>query len=101
MVLIAFFLVSLSQLVYFAKTCAMALGYQAVICGMDPVCCESSSWMDTAQVDKLPRGSNQPFYQVQLTLSLALSFLFCHENVDDIVNDTALYFYCRINCLMK
>ncbi|KAH7570022.1 hypothetical protein ACOSP7_017937 [Xanthoceras sorbifolium] len=39
-------------------------GYQAVICGMDPVCCETSSWMEIAQVEKLPRGSNQPFYQV-------------------------------------
>ncbi|OMO71908.1 hypothetical protein COLO4_27936 [Corchorus olitorius] len=39
-------------------------GYRAVICGMDPVCCESSSWMETAQVEKLSRGSNQPFYQV-------------------------------------
>lgn len=39
-------------------------GYQAVICGMDPVCCESSSWMELAQVDKLLHGPNQPFYQV-------------------------------------
>ncbi|KAF7828001.1 clp protease adapter protein ClpF, chloroplastic [Senna tora] len=39
-------------------------GYRAVICGMDPVCCESSSWMETAQVKKLSRGSTQPFYQV-------------------------------------
>ncbi|CAB4264709.1 unnamed protein product [Prunus armeniaca] len=39
-------------------------GYRAVVCGMDPVCCESSSWMQTAQVEKLHRGSNQPFYQV-------------------------------------
>ncbi|KAK6242682.1 UVR domain - like 1 [Theobroma cacao] len=39
-------------------------GYRAVVCGMDPVCCESSSWMETAQVEKLSRGSNQPFYQV-------------------------------------
>lgn len=31
---------------------------------MDPVCCESSSWMEIAQVEKLSRGSNQPFYQV-------------------------------------
>ncbi|KAF9626494.1 hypothetical protein IFM89_034428 [Coptis chinensis] len=38
-------------------------GYRAVVCGMDPVCCESSSWMESAQVDKLTRGSNQPFYQ--------------------------------------
>ncbi|XP_065860538.1 clp protease adapter protein ClpF, chloroplastic [Euphorbia lathyris] len=39
-------------------------GYRAVVCGMDPVCCESTSWMETAQVEKLPRGSSQPFYQV-------------------------------------
>eukprot|EP00262_Sarcandra_glabra_P009067 TRINITY_DN23054_c0_g1_i1.p1 TRINITY_DN23054_c0_g1~~TRINITY_DN23054_c0_g1_i1.p1 ORF type:complete len:339 (-),score=55.17 TRINITY_DN23054_c0_g1_i1:379-1395(-) len=39
-------------------------GYQAVICGMDPVCCESGSWMETACIDKLTRGSSQPFYQV-------------------------------------
>ncbi|KAG0472391.1 hypothetical protein HPP92_016937 [Vanilla planifolia] len=39
-------------------------GYRAVICGMDPVCCESSSWMEIANVDKLSRGPNQPFYQV-------------------------------------
>ncbi|XP_057947977.1 clp protease adapter protein ClpF, chloroplastic isoform X1 [Malania oleifera] len=39
-------------------------GYWAVICGMDPVCCESSSWMETAHVEKLSRGSSQPFYQV-------------------------------------
>ncbi|CAH8266610.1 unnamed protein product [Arabidopsis lyrata] len=39
-------------------------GYRAVVCGMDPICCESSSWMEAAEVEKLPRGSNQPFYQV-------------------------------------
>ncbi|MQM00389.1 hypothetical protein Taro_033119 [Colocasia esculenta] len=39
-------------------------GYQAAVCGMDPVCCETSSWMETAQVDKLLKGPNQPFYQV-------------------------------------
>ncbi|XP_058009989.1 clp protease adapter protein ClpF, chloroplastic isoform X2 [Hevea brasiliensis] len=39
-------------------------GYRAVVCGMDPTCCESSSWMETAQVEKLSRGTNQPFYQV-------------------------------------
>lgn len=39
-------------------------GYRAVICGMDPVCCESSSWMELANVDKLLRGPTQPFYQV-------------------------------------
>lgn len=39
-------------------------GYRAVICGMDPMCCESKSWMETAGVDKLVRGPDQPFYQV-------------------------------------
>ncbi|PIA62952.1 hypothetical protein AQUCO_00200755v1 [Aquilegia coerulea] len=39
-------------------------GYRGVVCGMDPVCCESSSWMENAHVNKLSRGSNQPFYQV-------------------------------------
>ncbi|CAM0882542.1 unnamed protein product [Alopecurus aequalis] len=39
-------------------------GYRAVICGMDPVCCESKSWMETANVEKLSKGPNQPFYQV-------------------------------------
>ncbi|XAR55915.1 hypothetical protein NMG60_11036154 [Bertholletia excelsa] len=38
--------------------------YRAVVCGMDPVCCESSSWKETAHVEELSRGSNQPFYQV-------------------------------------
>ncbi|XP_054795820.1 clp protease adapter protein ClpF, chloroplastic-like, partial [Prosopis cineraria] len=38
--------------------------YIGVICGMDPVCCESSSWMETVKVQKLSRGSSQPFYQV-------------------------------------
>ncbi|EEF50790.1 clp protease adapter protein ClpF, chloroplastic [Ricinus communis] len=46
------------------KVTHKTFGYQAVVCGMDPVCCESSSWMETAQVEKLSRGSNQPFYQV-------------------------------------
>lgn len=39
-------------------------GYRAVVCGMDPICCESNMWKETAHVEKLSRGSNQPFYQV-------------------------------------
>ncbi|XP_074292202.1 clp protease adapter protein ClpF, chloroplastic [Silene latifolia] len=39
-------------------------GYRGVICGMDPVCCESNDWMETANVQSLSKGSNQPFYQV-------------------------------------
>ncbi|KAG6598627.1 Clp protease adapter protein ClpF, chloroplastic, partial [Cucurbita argyrosperma subsp. sororia] len=46
------------------KTRHKIFGYRGVICGMDPVCCESSSWMEIAQVEKLSRGPNQPFYQV-------------------------------------
>ncbi|KAK6921947.1 Hemimethylated DNA-binding domain [Dillenia turbinata] len=46
------------------KVTHKVFGYQAVVCGMDPVCCESNSWMEVANVDKLSRGSNQPFYQV-------------------------------------
>ncbi|KAE8719416.1 putative pentatricopeptide repeat-containing protein [Hibiscus syriacus] len=41
-----------------------SFGYRAVVCGMDPVCCESSAWMEAAQVEKLSLGCNQPFYQV-------------------------------------
>ncbi|XP_021761109.1 clp protease adapter protein ClpF, chloroplastic-like [Chenopodium quinoa] len=39
-------------------------GYWGVICGMDPVCCESSGWMEAANIASLSNGSNQPFYQV-------------------------------------
>lgn len=39
-------------------------GYRAVVCGMDPVCCESNSWKENANVDELSRGPDQPFYQV-------------------------------------
>ncbi|KAJ0724964.1 putative UVR domain, hemimethylated DNA-binding domain-containing protein [Helianthus annuus] len=39
-------------------------GYRAVICGMDPVCCETSAWMENAHVDQLTRGPDQPYYQV-------------------------------------
>jgi len=47
----------------FAPSCTHAEGYRGVICGMDPVCCESKSWMETANVEKLSKGPNQPFYQ--------------------------------------
>ncbi|GJM93038.1 hypothetical protein PR202_ga09556 [Eleusine coracana subsp. coracana] len=51
------------QLVYVMKLPNFE-GYRGVICGMDPVCCESKSWMETANVEKLSKGPNQPFYQV-------------------------------------
>ncbi|KAK4403077.1 Clp protease adapter protein ClpF, chloroplastic [Sesamum angolense] len=50
-------------------------GYRAVICGMDPVCCESKTWMDRANVEKLTRGPDQPFYQDRFDHPYA-SFLF-------------------------
>ncbi|GFY98410.1 uvrB/uvrC motif-containing protein [Actinidia rufa] len=40
------------------------LGYRGVVCGMDPFCCESSSWKEISRVEKLSRGAEQPFYQV-------------------------------------
>ncbi|KAL4574290.1 hypothetical protein LXL04_021118 [Taraxacum kok-saghyz] len=39
-------------------------GYRAVVCGMDPVCCETKTWMENANVDQLTRGPDQPYYQV-------------------------------------
>jgi len=39
-------------------------GYRGVVCGMDPLCCESDEWAAAVGVDSLPRGRNQPFYQV-------------------------------------
>jgi hemimethylated DNA binding protein len=45
-----------------------------VICGMDPVCCESKSWMETANVEKLSKGPNQPFYQVDAASDFVCSY---------------------------
>ncbi|KAJ4754615.1 uvrB/uvrC motif-containing protein [Rhynchospora pubera] len=50
-------------------------GYRGVICGMDPVCCESKSWMEKANIDKLSRGPNQPFYQVLVDVYADLNLL--------------------------
>ena len=47
-----------------------------MVCGMDPVCCEASSWMETAQVDKLVKGPNQPFYQVDELLLIEERLIF-------------------------
>jgi hypothetical protein len=62
-------------LVYFFSLISSAEGYRAVICGMDPVCCESKSWMETANVEKLSKGPNQPFYQVNAASTLSCSSL--------------------------
>lgn len=50
------------------KVIHKTFGYRGVICGLDPICCESRSWMETANVDKLSRGPNQPFYEVLLDM---------------------------------
>ncbi|XP_073287597.1 clp protease adapter protein ClpF, chloroplastic-like isoform X4 [Primulina huaijiensis] len=47
-------------------------GYRALICGMDPVCCESKSWMEGAKIDKLTRGLGQTFYQSPKRIYLPL-----------------------------
>ncbi|CAM8879766.1 unnamed protein product [Rhodiola kirilowii] len=60
-------------------------GYQAVICGMDPVCCESSSWAETAGVDKLSRGLNQPFYQVLVDVHEDPNLLVAYVAEDNLV----------------
>jgi hypothetical protein len=44
-------------------------GYRGVVCGMDPLCCESAACAESVGVDQLPRGRNQPFYQVLYILS--------------------------------
>uniref|UniRef100_A0A0E0N2V6 Hemimethylated DNA-binding domain-containing protein n=1 Tax=Oryza rufipogon TaxID=4529 RepID=A0A0E0N2V6_ORYRU len=49
-------------------------GYRAVICGMDHVCCESKSWMETANVENLSKGPNQPFYQLQKKILQKLKY---------------------------
>uniref|UniRef100_A0A7N0TRG6 Hemimethylated DNA-binding domain-containing protein n=1 Tax=Kalanchoe fedtschenkoi TaxID=63787 RepID=A0A7N0TRG6_KALFE len=60
-------------------------GYQAVICGMDPVCCESSSWAETAGVEKLSRGLNQPFYQVLVDVHEDPNLLVAYVAEDNLV----------------
>jgi hemimethylated DNA binding protein len=77
-------------------------GYRGVVCGMDPLCCESSNWADAAGVNELPRGPNQPFYQVLVDVreepSLMVSYvaeenLCCPEEPDlDTFDHPYVYF---------
>lgn len=60
-------------------------GYQAVVCGMDPVCCESSSWVETSGVSKLSRGVNQPFYQVLVDVHEDPNLLVAYVPEDNLV----------------
>ena len=60
-------------------------GYRAVIVGMDPVCCGSTSWMENAQVKKLSRGSAQPFYQVLVDVRADPNILVAYVAEDNLV----------------
>ncbi|GAV74537.1 Macro domain-containing protein/UVR domain-containing protein/YccV-like domain-containing protein/CRAL_TRIO_2 domain-containing protein, partial [Cephalotus follicularis] len=60
-------------------------GYCAVVCGMDPVCCESNSWIEVAKVEKLPRGSNQPFYQVLVDVHADPNLLVAYVPEDNLI----------------
>ena len=39
-------------------------GYRGVVCGFDPVCCEGEEWAEKVGADALPKGLQQPYYQV-------------------------------------
>lgn len=39
-------------------------GYRGVIVGWDRTCCEDDEWRERAQVNRLSRRDNQPFYHV-------------------------------------
>ncbi|XP_031400491.1 LOW QUALITY PROTEIN: clp protease adapter protein ClpF, chloroplastic [Punica granatum] len=60
-------------------------GYRAVVCGMDPVCCESTEWMEKAQVEKLVQGSSQPFYQVLVDVHDAPNLLVTYVAEENLV----------------
>ncbi|KAG6480412.1 clp protease adapter protein ClpF, chloroplastic-like isoform X1 [Zingiber officinale] len=60
-------------------------GYLAVICGMDPVCCESNSWMEVANVDKLIKGPNQPFYQILVDVHADPNLLVAYVSEENLV----------------
>ncbi|XP_052165664.1 clp protease adapter protein ClpF, chloroplastic-like isoform X2 [Oryza glaberrima] len=61
-------------------------GYRAVICGMDHVCCESKSWMETANVENLSKGPNQPFYQLQKKILQRLKYQRKEDLITPILN---------------
>ncbi|KAL3684536.1 hypothetical protein R1sor_002558 [Riccia sorocarpa] len=59
-------------------------GYQGIICGMDPRCCESEEWADAAGVKQLARGPNQPFYQILVDVHEEPSLLVAYVAEDSI-----------------
>ncbi|XP_047259637.1 clp protease adapter protein ClpF, chloroplastic-like [Capsicum annuum] len=63
-------------------------GYRGVICGMDPICCESTSWMETARVGKLTRGPDQPFYQVLVDVHTDPNLLVAYVPEESLVAPT-------------
>ncbi|MCO5595272.1 hypothetical protein L7F22_049313 [Adiantum nelumboides] len=60
-------------------------GYRGIICGMDPLCSESDSWSASALVQNLPRGRNQPFYQVLVDLRAVSDLLVAYVAEDNLV----------------
>eukprot|EP00271_Cylindrocystis_brebissonii_P008228 TRINITY_DN22252_c0_g1_i1.p1 TRINITY_DN22252_c0_g1~~TRINITY_DN22252_c0_g1_i1.p1 ORF type:complete len:416 (+),score=70.45 TRINITY_DN22252_c0_g1_i1:570-1817(+) len=58
--------------------------YRGVICGYDPVCCETEKWIETAQIAKLPRGRNQPFYQLLTDVRELNSFFVAYVAEDQL-----------------
>ncbi|KAI5057529.1 hypothetical protein GOP47_0027544 [Adiantum capillus-veneris] len=60
-------------------------GYRGVICGMDPLCSESESWSASALVQDLPRGRNQPFYQVLVDMRAEPDLLVAYVAEDNLV----------------
>ncbi|CAI5533052.1 unnamed protein product, partial [Closterium sp. Naga37s-1] len=59
--------------------------YDAVVVGVDPVCCESAEWMAAADVAGLPRGPCQPFYQVLLDSAEGGSFPVAYVAEDQLI----------------
>ncbi|KAG0583832.1 hypothetical protein KC19_3G165700 [Ceratodon purpureus] len=61
------------------------LGYRGVICGMDPLCCETEDWISEVGVQELPRGRNQPFYQVLVDIREEPSVMVTYVAEDNLV----------------
>ncbi|KAG6548330.1 hypothetical protein Mapa_010109 [Marchantia paleacea] len=59
-------------------------GYQGIISGMDPRCCESEEWAEVAGVNQHTRGKNQPFYQVLVDVHEEPSLLVAYVAEDSL-----------------
>ncbi|KAH7437095.1 hypothetical protein KP509_05G055800 [Ceratopteris richardii] len=61
-------------------------GYRGVICGMDPICSESDNWSGSALIQDLPRGRNQPFYQVLVDMKAEPDLLVAYVAEENLVS---------------